>query len=269
MNRSMNLIIWITVGLVAGFLHGRICTTNQFSHAKYLIASSVGAVFGGVIYSLLTLGVIFYSGTVISIPGLLFSILGAIGGLVIQKQLNRPLSAAPTNLQAKSHTESGQQIIPTQVLIEQSIQIAETTRSEESLGEEQRIIDNLNSSIQVSRRFTVSKGWSQSYAIGYENVSTNKGEIGFNILNQANLKYAIEEALKEQYSISEQSSRTCAEEVLLEVPARTKLCVSFQWKRIWQHGVIKLPSQKGQIIEVPFQVVVGLTFDQVQTDKTD
>ena len=43
-----------------------------------------------------------------------------------------------------------------------------TFRTEESIGEEQRVIDNSKCSISLTRRFSVSKEWKQSFNVDYE-----------------------------------------------------------------------------------------------------
>jgi hypothetical protein len=37
------------------------------------------------------------------------------------------------------------------------------------------------------------------------------------------------------------------------------------WKRIVQEGYVRLDQGDGRILEVPFQVAVGVTFDQKQS----
>lgn len=243
------LIITIVVGLTIGYLHNRLFPISRSEQHQYLIIGVVGSILGAIVGGL-------YNG----ILALLISVFGAVGAVMIRKKLTRVASST------SSRSYLSQQSLSTQELIDRSIKISETVRSEEPLGEDQRVIDNLNSSIQVSREFTVSKEWSKSYTLGYEQTNTSRGEIGFNLLNQVNFKLSIEEALKAQYGISEQATRTYSEKVSLEVPARTKIHVLFKWKRIWQHGFISFRSTEGQIIQIPFQIVVGLTFDQIQTD---
>src|SRR5205823_10429968 len=46
--------------------------------------------------------------------------------------------------------------------------IVETDRLEESLGTDNRIIDNSRSSAELTRKFTIIKEWSRTYSIEYE-----------------------------------------------------------------------------------------------------
>jgi len=67
--------------------------------------------------------------------------------------------------------------------------------------------------------------------------------------------------------MSEEAKETYVEEIESEVPAFTKLSLVFRWKRIWQHGVVQLNTSEGDEIRVPYKIVVGITFDQFQTDE--
>ncbi|MBD2358738.1 hypothetical protein H6G41_29785 [Tolypothrix sp. FACHB-123] len=151
------------------------------------------------------------------------------------------------------------------------VSIIETHRSEEILGIDQRIIDNSKSTSKTTRKFTVSKEWSKSYSIQYENTQVNGTELNLGVklpeIEIANIKLTSQETLKSQYSISEGKKETYTEEVQVEVSGYKKLKVFFTWKRIWQHGVIKFRHQDNTEFDVPFQVAVEVTFDQSQIDE--
>lgn len=146
------------------------------------------------------------------------------------------------------------------------VSIIETDRSEEILGTEQRLIDNSQSTSKTTRKFTVSRKWSKSYSIQYENTQVNGTEFNLGLkfpeTEVASIKVTSQETLKKQYFISEGIKENYTEEVQVEVPESRKLNLIFRWKRIWQNGFIKLRSQDNTELNVPFQVVVGMTFDQ-------
>jgi hypothetical protein len=149
--------------------------------------------------------------------------------------------------------------------------ISETERVEEFLGSEERLVDNSKSSTNLTRKFTISKEWSQSYTIEYENTVTRGGEGGFGLqffnLNLGNIKLTAQTNLKEKYSVSDTSKQTYGEEIVIQIPPHTKLRVFFQWKRLWQHGLIKFQDSNSIAYELPFRVVIGVTFDQMQVDE--
>lgn len=147
--------------------------------------------------------------------------------------------------------------------------IVETSRSEELLGEEQRIVDNSKSAIALERRFTVTKEWSQFCTLEHETTRDIAGGLAIGVPgvpNVASITASAKEIVTAHYAISEETKRTYTEEITLRIPAKTKLTVNFSWKRIWQHGVIKVYDEKGMLHELQFKVAVGLTFDQAQVD---
>ncbi|HEX8692513.1 MAG TPA: hypothetical protein VF746_08850 [Longimicrobium sp.] len=147
------------------------------------------------------------------------------------------------------------------------VSFVETDRVEEPLGQEQRIIDNSKSSITLTRRFSLSKEWSQSYVLEYEKAQQNGTQLTIGAGDALGFQATAESNLKQRYSITEEARQVYAEEITLEVPARTRLRVVFDWKRIWQRGVVVVQHGPGQLLQVPFRVVVGVTFDQAQVDE--
>jgi hypothetical protein len=144
----------------------------------------------------------------------------------------------------------------------------ETDRFQEVIGEEERIINNSQSSGKVSRRFTVSKEWLKSYSIELENATKNGVKLEVGLLRTIKTRQAAEESLIERYSVTEDQKRVYQEEIILDIPARTKMRVIIIWKRIFQRGVLKITQADSSMIEIPFQVAIGLTFDQTQIDES-
>lgn len=145
--------------------------------------------------------------------------------------------------------------------------IVETDRVEESLGSDRKIIDNAKSSVKLTRRFSLSKEWSRVYSIEYEKEQVSSTEFNIGINEITSIKTGFEETIRKQYSISEETKEVYSEEVEIEVPGFTKLSLVFQWKRIWQCGFVKFRNQNNEELRVPFRVVVGVTFDQLQVDE--
>ena len=89
----------------------------------------------------------------------------------------------------------------------------------------------------------------------------------FGFLKLPNFKLNAQSVVKDRYSISESSKQTYSEEIVIEIPAYTKLRVFFQWKRIWQLGLIRFQDRNNKEFEIPFRVALGITFDQMQVDE--
>jgi hypothetical protein len=151
------------------------------------------------------------------------------------------------------------------------VSIIETHRSADIWGIDQRIIDNSKSTSKTTRKITVSKEWSKTYNIQDEKTQVNGTELNSGVklpeIEIANIKLTSQETLKSRYSISEGKKETYTEEVQVEVSEYKKVEVSFTWKRIWQHGVIKFRHQDNREFDVPFQIAVEVTFDQSQIDQ--
>ena len=152
---------------------------------------------------------------------------------------------------------------PTGLVLRRSV---ETKRSEEPMGTEERTVDNSRSSTKVSRRFSVSKEWAKAYTIDYEQAQSTSHEVNIGV-DSSGLKSAAEQSLSKKYSITQESRELYQEEVEVEVPERTKIKISFHWKRLWQHGNLELEDESGAVVSVPYKVVTGITFDQTQSDE--
>jgi len=145
--------------------------------------------------------------------------------------------------------------------------ILETDRLEENIGVDHRVIDNSMSSTKLTRRFSVSKEWAKSYTVEYEKVQVAGIDFNIGISEAVSVKAVSEETIKRKYFLSNETKEICSEEVEIEVPAFTKLSVIFKWKRIIQRGFILVRNQNNIEVKIPFQVIVGVTFDQRHVDE--
>jgi hypothetical protein len=101
----------------------------------------------------------------------------------------------------------------------------------------------------------------------YEKAQIDETGLNIGMGESTSIKATFEETIRQKYSISEGTREISSEEIWIEVPQFTKLVLVFQWKRIWQRGFIRLRDQSNRELKVPFQVVVGVTFDQLQADE--
>lgn len=143
----------------------------------------------------------------------------------------------------------------------------ETERTEEALGDERRQIDNSKSSVELTRRLTIGREWTQSYTLDREKVRSDHSELKVGGAELPSLTLAAENTLKERYSITSSVKQTYEEEITVVVPQRTSLTLVFHWKRLWQHGNIQAYRANKIFFEMPFKVAVGLTFDQTQNEN--
>jgi hypothetical protein len=132
------------------------------------------------------------------------------------------------------------------------------------LGDEVRVIDNSKSSSATTRIVRLTREWTRTTAVDLERATTIQGsaEVNLRILD---LKAETERALTEKYSRTINESNTFEEQVTLNVAPRTRCRVIFSWKEIRQKGVVQLAGGDSQV-RIPYEVVVGITFDQQQID---
>jgi hypothetical protein len=145
------------------------------------------------------------------------------------------------------------------------VEVVETGQFEEPLGEEVRLIDNRNSGTGVTRSVKASREWSRTLTVGSEQTRTLGAEVSGGV-SWLKAKGNIESELQRTYSLENNSRHLFEEEITISVPERTSVRLVLRWKRIWQRGVVRLDQGDGTVTEVPYQVVVNVTFDQSQED---
>lgn len=135
-------------------------------------------------------------------------------------------------------------------------------RSETQLGKDKYRMSNPSQATAV-RRLNLEQRWSQSWNVEYEKAKRTRAEIGLQKTFLGNFKGEVERQIKTKYAITEDSTRTFTDELVLTLPAETRVVVTINWKQIWQHGLIKFSHGE----EVPFKVAVGLTYDFSQDNE--
>lgn len=117
------------------------------------------------------------------------------------------------------------------------------------------------------RSVTASREWTRAYAVDFEHTTTESAGLAAGPL-WLTTRVDIESAVQRTYSIDTTSKLDFSEQITITVPAGVRVRVTMRWKRIWQHGVVRIADHRGEVSTVPFQVVANVTFDQRQTDIT-
>ncbi len=145
-----------------------------------------------------------------------------------------------------------------------TVEVVETRRFEEPIGEEKRTIDNSGPATST-RRIKVSKRWLRKYEMSAERAQSRKfgGKLPKALIIE--LSGEAETRLQRSYSVGGEEEQTFEEEIELTIPPRSIVTLVLSWKRIWQEGVVAVVQPDGERIEVPYRVVVGVTFDQAST----
>jgi hypothetical protein len=142
--------------------------------------------------------------------------------------------------------------------------IIEIGRREVALGDETRLIDNSLSTSATTRVMRLTKEWTKTYTVDETRATTVSGSAAFTVL--AALKAEAERTITRHYSASTDERQSFEEEVTLTIGAGVRSEIVFSWKEIRQNGAVVLESG-ADTVQIPFEVVVGVTFDQRQIDQ--
>ena len=153
---------------------------------------------------------------------------------------------------------------PPRLSLAEEIIVMEGKRIEVPLGNESRTIDNLASSSSSIRAVRLSREWARTWAVDTERTTTVRGSAGLGV-HLLSLKADAERTLRNTYSITTDEKQTFTEEVTLNIAEHKKVKIIFFWKQICQIGAVQLIGKKFEV-RIPYEVVVGLTFDQQQID---
>jgi hypothetical protein len=122
-----------------------------------------------------------------------------------------------------------------------------------------RIIDN-PSAATVTRRIRVSQDWKRTHTVDIEEST----KVGASAKLTSFIDVQVETALSAKYGASTDETQTYSDEVSVTVPPRSKVTLSLIWKLRIKRGVVRYLDETGlALIDVPFSVVTGVTFDQI------
>jgi hypothetical protein len=146
-----------------------------------------------------------------------------------------------------------------------SYRVLDGDRYEVNLGRpEARVIDNSGGTSSVVRTFRLSREWTRTLTTDTE--TALKATAGLTI-PLVRVKAEIEGALRQHFSHAFQERQSFEDTVVVTVAAHTKTTVLFSWKEIRQTGTVRMSKDGHQLLDVPFESVVGLSFDQKQIDQ--
>lgn len=162
------------------------------------------------------------------------------------------------------------------------VEVTGLKTTEVIIAEEKRVIDNTESDSGIRREFKIQRKWSASCEVEEEQIRTTvetaettslRGRIldlpiidGFKVTGRRKTK-TLENTLRERVAHTTHEEHVHEELVVLSVPARVRMTVTFRWKHQESCGSFVLEDQFKNRISAPFKVVTGLTFDQSQVDQ--
>jgi hypothetical protein len=142
--------------------------------------------------------------------------------------------------------------------------IVEQSRYQVSLGDEVRMVDNSQSSSSTTRKARLTREWTKSWTVDAERTTMTRGsaDLGLHIVD---LRAMAERTLREAYSFTAEERETFEEEVTLRIAPHTTSRIVFSWQEIRQKGIVRTETDDFEA-RIPYEIVVGLTFDQQQVD---
>jgi hypothetical protein len=140
--------------------------------------------------------------------------------------------------------------------------IDEFERSDEPRGTEERVIDNSSSVAGSTRRLSAKREDIKTFTWENSEEFTLKSEAGLGKKGVATFKASAEAKIRSAYAFTSEEKLSWEEEIIIEIPAKTRARLLLHWKRIWQHAVTRISFPDGSETRKPFRVTVGLTFDQ-------
>jgi len=149
---------------------------------------------------------------------------------------------------------------------EPTVAIVETEQTAEQYRVDTMCLDNRGGTSPLRRSVTKSQEWSRSYQISAEETGTSGKSLTVPLAG-ASLGLKAERAIKNGYQLSEDKKAVLTDTFDFEVPPKTLREVSFIYKQVWQHGLLRI-EEDGETRETPFKVAVRLEVDLAQNDRT-
>lgn len=139
-------------------------------------------------------------------------------------------------------------------------------RTEQPIGREAKVLDNSRSASKLIRTLNVTREWSYTYTVEHERACKTVDTKSIALKDGAQRTRSVEDALRNRLSYAQGERQVYEEHVQVEVPPFRKVTAVFRWKHVLEVGVVVLESQVGERVELPFSIVVGITFDQEHVD---
>ena len=150
---------------------------------------------------------------------------------------------------------------------EPTTEIVETKQTVERFRVDIMCLDNLGGTSPLRRSVTKTQEWNRSYEISGDESKTSDKKLSVPLASGA-LGLKVERAVRSSYSLTEDEKAVLTDTFDFEVPPNTLREVSFIYKKVWQHGLVRV-DEAGEIRETPFRVAVRLEVDLAQNDRAD
>jgi len=134
-------------------------------------------------------------------------------------------------------------------------------------GVEEHVIDNSRSGSTVTKTLTVTREWACTYTIEHQHDHKTVDTSTIQVRDGVTKARSVENALRNRFAYTHGSKHVYQENVEVVIPPFKKMRVLLNWKNILEVGSVVLRDQYDAGIELPFAIVIGVTFDQAQIDE--
>lgn len=148
----------------------------------------------------------------------------------------------------------------------ENVGFSESRRTFEAAGEETCRVDNRRGRSQLTRTITFTLEWQQSVKLDVER-TRERGSEGKLSAPGVELARTFEQSVKAHYEAAYGTTGTRTEQVTVTADRGTLTSVTLKRQHEWQHGTVRVPDGRGRTLEVPYSVIVGMTFDVIQEDE--
>jgi len=138
----------------------------------------------------------------------------------------------------------------------------------ETVGEETYRVDNRHGRKPLTRRITFTLEWQRSVKVDAER-TRESGPAGKLSVPGIELTRTFEQSVKAHYEAANGMTHTQSEEVTVTADPGIVTSVTVTRRHKWEHGTMSVPDGRGRTLDVPYSVIVGMTFDVAQHDSQE
>ena len=140
----------------------------------------------------------------------------------------------------------------------------ELDRYAESIGEDERVLDNSRSDVEYTRAITITNSVERQFRTDVEQTVKESRSASLGVKSSpltAELASHLEESYRKNLSDLSMRKHSVEERLEFKIPPRTSLSIVLKWKHIWQRGEISITTDSGQVLTIPYHESVSLEFD--------
>ena len=129
------------------------------------------------------------------------------------------------------------------------------------------MVNNSQCSSPTTRKVRLTREWTRTYTVDVEDIRIVHGSARLGV-HVTTLSLAAERTLQKNTRPVSGNGKPLRREVTLNVAPHTKSEIIFSWNEIRKKGFVHVVTERSEAW-VPYDVVVGLTFDQQQIDAPE